>query len=272
MKLKGVVGRARRAAALVARDPEATAAAAVALDRYRRTGELLVGDGVLEERIAPAVVEAHEGIDSVAVYGFTDHIRLVLIIRIAECPFEVLCTIKPCGCSWGPEYKLRFDLDVVRWDYAGRGKLPIKLAKDAVIAAIPFGSVINALGKLAIDRAVGDMGLARASRWKGLSERGVNIAGSKATVDLRAQPELQVLWSNPLDGHLGLGGLLTGVMEVPTEVVELFAISATRADREGLHLRAELTPACRRIFEVAAGLLGRSSDTGTSLQREDSRG
>ena len=220
----GVVGRARQAAAFVARDPEATAATAIALDRFRRTGELLVGDGVLEERIAPAVIDAHEGIDAVAVYGFSDHIRLVLVVRVEGCQFEVLCTIKPSGCSWGPEYQLRFDLDVVRWTYVGPGRLAVSLVKSAITGAIPFGSIVNALGKLAVDRAVRDMGLATASRWEGLTDRGVTIEGSKATVDLRVQPELALLWSNPIDDHQGLKRLLTDVVSMPTEVCELFAI------------------------------------------------
>ena len=257
MKLKGAMERARRAAALAVRDPESTAAAAIALDRFRRSSEFLVGDAILEERVAPAVVDAHDSIDAVAIYGFADHIRLLLVVRVEGCPFEVLCALKPAGCSWGPEYQLRFDLDVVRWTYVGPGKFAFSLAKSAITAVIPFGSIVNALGKLAVDRAVRDMGLATAARWEGLTERGVTVDGSKATVDLRVQPELALLWSNPIDDHVGLKRILTDVVDIPTEVSEWFAIRDMRADREGLHLKAELTPACHRVFEVTAGLFRR---------------
>jgi stage V sporulation protein SpoVS len=243
----------KQAARIAARDPEGAAAAAVALDRFTKTGEFLVLDSLLESRLAPAL-EATQGIDTAVVFGFRDHLRLLLVMSVKGEPFEVLCSLQPHGCSWGPDYWLSFEFEILRWECLGRkGKIAATGLRQAIGALIPFGGIVNALGAVAVDQAVKQMGVARLNEWSGLNDRGVSISGQVATVDLRAQPELAPLWSAKVASPGGLLQMVANAVGAPTQAAQLFSINSTRADREGLYLAASLSPIGTKMFEATAG-------------------
>lgn len=259
---------AQHAARLAADDPDAAAAAAVALERWRRTGELVVTDGLLEGRIAPAIEQTRTDIEDVVLFGFKDRLRLQMTLVVHGEAVEVLCSVTPIGCSWGSDSLLQFEFDVVRWHFAGStSKLAREGLKQTISALIPFGGIVNALGTLAVDHAVKKIGISRLSGWDALTDRGVTIDGNRATVDLRAQPELAGLWSGPpqespqlpsVDSPSIKAGLarVAGAVGFPQQAADLFAIRGLRADREGLHLHAEMSPHGKKLFEATAGAAG----------------
>ena len=251
--LKSLFKTTKKAAGVAMRDPEGVAAAAVALDRFRKTGEFLVMDSLLESRIMPAV-EAHPNIDAAVLFGFQDQLRLLLVLRIMGQPFEVMCSLTPTACSWGPSFSMSFDFAIIRWECLGtRGKVAAAGLRQAIAAMIPFGGIVNALGSRALDHTVKQMGVAQLHNWDGLTDRGVSVAERCATVDLRAQPELAPLWTDAAADRGGLIEFVAGATGVPSQAADLFTISGIRADREGLHLAATLSPVAAKLFEASAG-------------------
>ena len=270
--LKSLLKGTKQAAGIAARDPEAAAAAAVAFDRFRKTGEFLVLDSLLESRLAPAL-EATEGIDTAVVFGFRDHLRLQFVLDVKGEPFEVLCSLQPHDSSWGPEYWLSFDFEILRWECVGRkGKVAAAGLRQAIGGLIPFGGIANALGAVAVDHAVKQMGVARLSDWGGLTDRGVTISGQVATVDLRAQPELAPLWSEKVASPGGLLQMVANAAGAPTQAAQLFSINSIRADREGLYLAASLSPVGAKVFEATAGAGSTVQSKVAGLLSGDARG
>jgi len=262
----------KKAAGIAVRDPEAAAAAAVAFDRFRKTGEFLVLDSLLESRLAPAL-EARSDIETAVVFGFRDHLRLQLVMRVHGEPFEVLCSLLPKGCSWGPDYWLSFEFEILRWECIGRkGKVAAVGLRQAIGALIPFGGIVNALGSAAVDHAVKQMGVARLADWGGLTDRGVSISGQVATVDLRAQPELAPLWSEKAAARGEFVRMAANVAGAPTQAAEFFSIDSIRADREGLYLAASLSPIGGKLFEATAGAGSAVQSTVAGLLTRDAAG
>ena len=168
-------------------------------------------------------------------------------------PFELLCLLRPCLGTWQPKYTLEFDYELLRWECVNsRVNSETVVLKQTLAALIPFGGLVNALGSLAVDHTVKQMGMARLEGWDGLTERGVTMKKGWAELDLEAQPELAPLWTDPLEARPLLQAAARHLQQ-PRCAADLFKLSGVRADREGIHLKAEFTKAGKMLFEASAG-------------------
>ena len=94
-------------------------AALLAYSRYQETGDFLIVDHLLEQRIAPEILEITE-IQDVSLFGIENKIQMNLVVLKKGFTLDVIVDIIPGEIQWDENYILCFetnDLSLLSVDF-----------------------------------------------------------------------------------------------------------------------------------------------------------
>ena len=240
-------------------DFETIAYIANAFQHYKATGEILIQDASVEKTIIPAI-EKLDFVDAAALFGFKDHLLLLLHTRIKGQAVEAFIKISPSAILWKENnHQLVFSYSIERIEILNKAvKLTLDTAKDALLEMIPFGKLFGALASYAMGKTVKSVGLVLLDELPALSEQGVELKNGIATVSLDKQPFLSPLWLAPDLSFLPVSTtLLPESLSTSVSIAEMIKPEKIRMNREGIHINVKLSPTCEKVFSLIAELAKR---------------
>ncbi len=251
--LKGLLGAAGELAGVAVDDPSTVLLAALAIERYRDSKELVATDAFLEAKLAPFVVGTND-IEEFALFGFSNCLRIDMLVTLAGIPYEIVVDVTPTSVEWGSCYSLDFELDIVHTRCLSTAAgVAGKLVQFSLEQIPMIGGIVAFAAEFALGRAVRTVGLGRLVLVPDLATNGIHFSNQRLTLDLTKRDELGFLWqpASPLPKVPGMPQL--GIPGAPERVADLIRITSLTSSREGLVFGADLHPVAHTIFEATAG-------------------
>ena len=205
--------------------------------------QIHLSDALLEAQLMTHLEEI-EQISDVAIYGYQNHLRIVMQVQVGSQSREAMVQVTPEHVIWGDQYQLVFRVELSElkssesnsWLSLFKGIL-----KDRLWDIIPLGSIISKLSDLIICKIYEHLGSIELQRSTG-DFSWVKCEGNYVTIDLEQSPQLSFLWNRPKLDFPILDN------KIP-RMIDCFELTDLSADRTGLTLHIEASSFLNSLFK-----------------------